>query len=249
VCNLGILQSAKSYYRRKMFHPGIGGIFLNPFYFARKGLSEHIGRLSGRIVGKTLDVGCGTKPYAHLYRSDEYVGLEIDIVANRKEKNADYYYDGKTFPFADNSFDSAVANEVFEHVFDPDRFLNELSRVLRPGGMLLMTMPFVWDEHEQPYDYARYSSFGIKSILQRHGFEVLEQRKSMDDIRALFQLLNMYIYKKTLTGNRWLNVFLVAILMAPLNVLGELCALITPRNADLYLDNIVLARKTRASIV
>jgi len=231
-----------------MFHPGVVGILINPFYFSRKGLSEHIGQLAGHIVGRTLDVGCGTKPYAHLYSSREYVGLEIDTVANRELKKADYYYDGKTFPFANDSFDSAVANEVFEHVFDPDGFLKEVSRVLRPGGTLIMTMPFVWDEHEQPYDYARYSSFGIKAILQRHGFEVLEQRKSMDDIRVLFQLLNMYLYKRTLTRNRWLNVFLVAILMAPFNVLGELCALITPRNADLYLDNIVLARKTRVSI-
>ena len=231
-----------------MFHPGIGGVFLNPFYFARKGLAGHIKQLSKHIVGKTLDVGCGTKPYAHLFTSKEYIGLEIDSVANRKEKKADCYYDGSVFPFADGSFDSAVANEVFEHVFDPDRFLNEVSRVLRSGGVLLMTMPFVWDEHEQPYDYARYSSFGIRSILQRHGFEILEQRKSMDDIRVFFQLLNMYLYKRTLTRNRWLNAMLVAILMAPLNVLGELCALITPRNPDLYLDNVVLARKLQAGV-
>lgn len=238
-----MLERARSYYRRQMFHPEIGGIFLNPFYFARKGLSQHIRQLSGHIAGKTLDVGCGTKPYAHLYRSNEYVGLEIDSVANRHAKRADFYYDGKTFPFADDSFDSAVANEVFEHVFNPDQFLREVGRVLRPGGMLLMTIPFVWDEHEQPYDYARYSSFGIRSLLQQHGFEVLEQRKTMDDIRVIFQLLNAYIYKMTLTNNRWLNLLFAWFFMAPINIVGELCALITPRNADLYLDNVVLARK------
>src|SRR6266705_385063 len=143
-----MLQRARSYYRRQMFHPGVVGILINPFYFSRKGLSEHIGQLAGHIVGRTLDVGCGTKPYAQLYSSREYVGLEIDTVANRELKKADYYYDGKTFPFANDSFDSAVANEVFEHVFDPDGFLKEVSRVLRPGGTLIMTMPFVWDEHE-----------------------------------------------------------------------------------------------------
>ncbi len=106
-----------------------------------------------------------------------------------------------------------------------------------------MTMPFAWDEHEQPYDYARYSSFGIRSLLQQHGFVVLEQRKSVDDVRVIFQLLNAYIYKTTLTRNRWLNLFFVCLFMAPFNLLGEICALITPRNADLYLDNVVLARK------
>lgn len=238
-----MLRILKSYCRRQMFFPGVGGIFLNPFYFARKGLAKHISDLAGRIVGKTLDVGCGNKPYAYLYRSDEYVGLEIDSMANRQAKKADYFYDGNKFPFADESFDSVVANEVFEHVFNPDQFLNEVARVLRPKGMVLMTLPFVWDEHEQPYDFARYSSFGIKSLLQRNGFEVVEQRKSTDDIRVIFQLLNAYIYKTTMTRNSWLNHLLVRVLTAPFNILGELLSWITPRNPDLYLDNIVLARK------
>lgn len=243
MASLSIRDKAKAYYRRQMFHPGVAGIVLNPFYFARKGLSQHIRQLSKHIAGKTLDIGCGTKPYAHLYRSTEYVGLEIDNSANRGANRAEYYYDGTRFPFADHTFDSAVANEVFEHVFNPDQFLREVARVLRPGGTLLMTMPFAWDEHEQPYDYARYSSFGIRSLLQQHGFVVLEQRKSVDDVRVIFQLLNAYIYKTTLTRNRWLNLFFVCLFMAPFNLLGEICALITPRNADLYLDNVVLARK------
>ncbi len=235
--------SLRGYYRHKQFFPGGIGIFINPFYFARKGLAKHISELAKNITGKTLDVGCGTKPYAHLYRSAEYVGLEIDTPANRASKNADYFYDGSQFPFADATFDSMVANEVFEHVFNPDRFLDEAARVLKPGGMALLTLPFVWDEHEQPYDFARYSSFGIKSLLERHGFEIVEQRKSTDDIRVIFQLLNTYIFKKTSTGSAWLRLLMTLLVMAPINILGELLYFITPRNPDLYLDNIVLARK------
>jgi SAM-dependent methyltransferase len=230
-------------YLREAFFPKILGLFINPFYFARKGLARHVTDLAVNITGKTLDVGCGIKPYAHLYGSDEYVGLEIDTVQNRINKHADYYYDGNRFPFDDGSFDSLVANEVFEHVFNPDDFLNETLRILKPHGMVLLTMPFVWDEHEQPYDFARYSSFGIKALLERHGFEVIEQRKSIDDIRVIFQLLNTYIYKKTLTKNPWFRVITTLVLMAPFNVVGELLAIITPRNSDLYLDNIILARK------
>lgn len=238
-----MIRRLKASYRRQMFFPGLAGIFVNPFYFARKGLAKHISELAGHIKGKTLDVGCGRKPYAHLYRSDEYIGLEIDTPQNRAGKKADYYYDGNQFPFGNATFDSMVVNEVFEHVFNPDQFLTESVRILKPGGMVLLTLPFIWDEHEQPFDFARYSSFGIKSLLERHGFEVVEQRKSTDDIRVIFQLLNAYIYKKTVTGSSWVNFLVTLFFMAPFNLLGELLFLITPRNPDLYLDNIVLAKK------
>ena len=222
------------FYHRQAFFPGWPGITVNPFYFARKGLVKHVSELAVHITGKTLDVGCGSKPYEHLYHSDEYVGLEIDSPQCRASKKADYFYDGNVFPFADGSFDSVVANQVFEHVFNPDQFLNEVFRVLHPGGMVLLTIPFVWDEHEQPHDFARYSSFGIRALLERHGFEIVEQRKSMDDIRVIFQLLIAYIYKKTVTRNAWVNLFVMLLLMAPFNLLGELLFLITPRNPDLY---------------
>jgi len=235
--------SFRNYYRRKQFFPTGIGIFINPFYFARKGLAKHISELAVHVTGRTLDVGCGSKPYAQLYRSEEYVGLEIDTPQNRAGKKADHFYDGKLFPFADSTFDSLVANEVFEHVFNPDQFLDEAFRVLKPGGMTLLTLPFVWDEHEQPHDFARYSSFGIRALLEKHGFEIVEQRKSTDDIRVIFQLLNAYIYKMTVTKNAWVNLLTTLLLMAPINILGELLRLITPRNPDLYLDNIVLAKK------
>ena len=239
----GFRDALRNRYTRETFFPTWLSIFINPFYFARKGLARHIRDLGKNITGRTLDVGCGNKPYEHLYASSEYIGLEYDTPENRAAKRADYFYDGETFPFEDASFDSVVATEVFEHVFNPDRFLDEVHRVLRPGGMLLMTMPFVWDEHEQPHDFARYSSFGIRHLLEKHGFEVLEQRKSVDDVRAIFQLINAYIYKKTVTNNGWLNLAATLFLMAPFNLLGEILGFILPRNPDLYLDNIVLARR------
>lgn len=240
----GLSCVLRARYQRESFFPTWLGMFVNPFYFARKGLAVHVRDLGRRISGRTLDVGCGSKPYEQLYGSTEYVGLEYDTPQNRVSKKAEHFYDGELFPFHDGEFDSLVANEVFEHVFNPDRFLDEAHRVLKPGGMVLMTMPFVWDEHEQPHDFARYSSFGIRHLLEKHGFEIMEQRKSMDDIRVIFQMLNAYIYKKTVTDNGWINLVLTTLLMAPFNLVGEILAWALPRNPDLYLDNIVLARRS-----
>lgn len=228
---------------REMFSPGFLGMFVNPFFFARKGLVQHIGDLSQAITGKTLDVGCGSKPYEYLYNTSEYIGLEYYSGTGKKKKSVDFFYDGHEFPFGNNIFDSLVSNQVFEHVFNPEEFLSEIWRVLKPGGHLLMTMPFVWDEHEQPNDFARYSSFGIQAMLEKYGFKIITHRKSTDDVRTIFQMMNTYIYKKTVTSNYWINLFLTIFLMAPFNVLGEMLSYITPKNDDLYLDNIVLAQK------
>jgi SAM-dependent methyltransferase len=232
-----------SLYMTEMHNPGWIAIFINPFYFARKGLYSNIKEIGTHITGKTLDIGCGSKPYEDLYDCSEYIGLEFDTPENRNIKNADFFYDGNQFPFDDNIFDSIVGNEVFEHVFNPDTFLTEANRVLKKDGNLFMTMPFVWDEHEQPNDYARYTSFGIKAILEKHGFKIIRQKKSVNDIRAIFQLLNLYIFKKLVSRSGVLNLFIIVLLIAPLNLLGIFVNFFLPKNPDLYLDNIVLARK------
>lgn len=224
------------------FNPGFLGLILNPFYIARKGLYSEIKNLGKNIKGKTIDIGCGTKPYQNLFISTEYVGLEFDTGIDNTKKKADYFYEGKVFPFRDREFDSAVTNQVLEHIFNPDEFLKEINRVLKPNGKLLLTVPFVWDEHEQPFDFARYSSFGLKALLNKNGFEVLDHKKSVNDYRVLVQLINCYIYKITRKNILLKNLSLIFII-APVTISGILISKILPANNDLYLDNIVLAKK------
>lgn len=228
----------------EQFEPSLLGIFVNPFYIARKGLLKSIASLGQNITGKTLDVGCGTKPYEKYFRSSEYIGLEIETTINRERKKADVFYDGGAFPFKKGEFDSIVTNQVFEHVFNPSDFLNEVNRVLKTDGVLLLTVPFVWDEHEQPYDFARYSSFGIKYVLEQHGFTVQQHLKSVNDVRVIAQLINGYLYKKTV-HNKLLRQFVTLTLMSLITIIASLFAVLLPVNDDLYLDNIVLARKVK----
>ena len=234
------------WHRRQEFQPGWLGWLINPFYFARRGLLAGLKEFFPKIGGAVLDVGCGSKPYRGFLSATSYVGMEFDTPRTRAEFSADVYYDGKTFPFPGETFDSVLCSQVFEHVFTPAEFLLEINRVLRPGGYLLLAVPFVWDEHEQPHDFARYSSFGLRALLSSAGFEVEMQRKSVADARVLFQLLNAYLFKITWTRSRTLNLLAMLLLMAPVNLLGILFGFILPVNADLYLDNIVLARKKTA---
>ena len=114
---------------------------------------------------------------------------------------------------------------------------------MKSSGMICMTIPFVWDEHEQPYDFARYSSFGIKSLLEKHGFHVQKQMKSVNDIRVIFQLSSLFIFKKLVTRSSIINHLMILLLISPLNIIGTLINFILPMNQDLYLDNIILAKK------
>jgi SAM-dependent methyltransferase len=238
-----MIKHIKSAYRRQMFFPGLLGLFVNPFYFARSGLRDAMTEFAPMLSGRLLDVGCGTKPYRSLFAVDTYIGLDIDSETSRKRGIADHFYDGNVFPFADSSFDAVLCNQVLEHVFNPDEFLGEIVRVLKPGGKLLLTVPFVWDEHEQPYDYARYSSFGLRALLEKQGLKVLQHKKLGADASILFQLANAYLFKITQGLPRSFKLLLTASVMAFINVLGLFARRLLPNNPDLFLDHVVLAEK------
>jgi SAM-dependent methyltransferase len=233
----------RQWWRRQQFEPSAAGLLVNPFYFARQGLRAGLGEFLPGLAGAVLDVGCGRKPYRHLTRATRYVGVDIDTPATRALAAADAYYDGRTLPFPDASFDAVLCSQVLEHVFTPAGFLREIHRVLRPGGTLLLATPFVWDEHEQPQDFGRYSSFGLTDLMHQAGFAAEAGRKTCADFRAVTQLASGYLYKVTQTRHTWLKVLVQLALIAPVNVVGGLLAVVLPANPDLYLDNIVLARK------
>ena len=239
-----LITDIKKYTKRQAFSPGILSIFTNPFHFARKGLFESIKSMAFYIKGDVLDVGCGVKPYKDLFNYKSYTGLDYDKKNTNNNQYADILYDGTVFPFDDKSFESCFCSQVLEHVFNPEEFISEINRILKLNGILLLTVPFVWDEHEQPYDYARYSSFGIVSILEKNGFNIMMKKKSVNDIRVVFQILNVYIIKKIVkTKYKYLNILLTVIFISPFNILGTLLKWILPVNNDLYLDNIILCRK------
>lgn len=238
----------KTWFKRQLFMPGLVGWIVNPFFFARRGLWHGLAEFFPVLKGRMLDVGCGRKPYQSLVPASAYVGVDIESEVTRHLGLADVFYDGRILPFGDASFDGVLCSQVLEHVFTPGEFLGEIRRVLRPGGVLLLATPFAWDEHEQPHDFGRYSSFGLRALLERHGFEVVSQRKTCADFRAIVQLTSGALYKVTRTRHRLLNILAQLVLIAPVNLIGGLLALVLPRNEDFYLDNIVLARRRADSL-
>lgn len=225
----------------KDFNPSI----VHPLYIIRKNVYRGVVRHAGKLKGKMMDFGCGSKPYQSLFTSvDEYIGVDYAGEGHSHEnEQIDVFYDGKTIPFPENTFDSVLASEVLEHVFNLEEILKELHRVMKPGGKLLITIPFAWKEHEIPIDFGRYTSFGFRNLLERNGFIVREMDKTTNVVQTLTQLWITYWHSHIFPKMRPFGRVVTPVFSLFSNVFGLTLAKILPKRDDYYLNLIVVAEK------
>ncbi|MBE6094906.1 MAG: class I SAM-dependent methyltransferase [Schwartzia succinivorans] len=222
-------------------------LLTNPFYFVRKNLYFNLKELSGKLRGRVLDFGCGAKPYREFFEHcEEYVGCDIEVSGHsHQSESIDVFYDGKHLPFDDGSFDGVFTSEVFEHIFNLEEIIRELHRCLRDGGLMLVSVPFVWNEHETPYDFGRYTSFGLRDLLKRNGFAVLELRKSTNWVEIVFQMGIEYLrfqLSQVVHSSR-VMLLMQILFIFPISLLGVVCNALLPNSDSLYGDTIVLCEK------
>jgi SAM-dependent methyltransferase len=220
----------------------------NPGYLTRNRLLKGIARYAPVMTGRLLDFGCGSKPYRALFEVDEYIGLDFENPGHpHVNEQIDVFYDGERIPFGDESFDCVFSSEVFEHVFNLPDVLDEINRVLKPGGLLLATCPFAICEHEVPNDFARYSSYGLRYLLKEHGLEMVSQEKAGNSVETVFQLWIMYIHQHIAPVFRRIPVVRSAFRFftyTSLNLWALFLSKALPDRRDLYLNNIIVCKKT-----
>jgi SAM-dependent methyltransferase len=218
-----------------------------PHYLVRNRLLKYVTRLAPELKGRLMDFGCGTKPYYPLFNVDEYVGVDYENPGHpHANEKIDIFYNGKSLPFPDQYFDSVFSSEVFEHVFNLDEMLPEIHRVMKGGAKILITCPFSICEHEVPNDFARYSSFALKHLFIKHGFEVVQQYKTGNSIEAIYQLSLTYIHQHITPHVRKVPVVRSAfrfLVYTSMNLTALLLGKIFPAGMDLYLNNVVLCKK------
>jgi len=118
-----------------------------------------------------LDAGAGEGMYKALFETKKYVSIDLGkIYKTYGDISAISNLD--KIPFSTDQFDLVVCTQVLEHVNDPKSVLNELWRVLKPGSCLWISVPFFFEQHEIPYDYYRYTTFGLKFLLESSNFDV-----------------------------------------------------------------------------
>lgn len=228
-----------------MFNPPWWAIILNPHFLPRRALFRAMRESGPLLSGRVLDVGCGTQPYRELLtHANAVVGLELDTPENRAgKKNVDVFYDGKTLPFPDQSFQGVLCNQVLEHVAEPEQFLDELSRVLAPGGTLVLSVPFVWPEHERPWDNQRFTSYGLIHRLDAANFEIVRHTKLVAGGAALCALVADRINALVSSLPLVFRLACRALVIAPWTLLGCLLLLAEHPENGLFLDNFVVSRR------
>jgi SAM-dependent methyltransferase len=140
-------------------------------------LVDGLKSVDGLFRGSVLDLGCGMKPYQATLGShvSRWVGVDHERTPSGRSK-ADVFGSAMAIPFASGRFDLVLCTQVLEHVPKPVELLCEVHRVLKPGGVVVLTAPQTNPLHEEPHDYHRFTCHGLQWLAQDAGFTAIETR-------------------------------------------------------------------------
>lgn len=156
---------------------------------------RHLPELDTIRSGVVLDVGCADQWVRDRLGGEvDYVSLDHPAIgAVRYAARPRVFGDAQALPVRAASVDAVTMLEVIEHLPDPDRALAEARRVLRPGGILVLSAPFAYPLHDQPHDYRRFTPHGLAWMLSKHGFEMDAARPIGGALAAAALGLNLAI--------------------------------------------------------
>lgn len=184
-------------------------------WIVRKSILDALEVHREQFAGTLLDVGCGKMPYKSRLTSSpgqgiKYVGLDFEVNPIHDNTPDITWKDGK-IPLCDKSVDCAIATEVFEHCSNPESVMKEIYRVLKPGGLLFFTVPFLWPLHEVPYDQARYTPYALEHHLKNSGYKDVKMEALGGWDASLGQMLGLWVRRRQM--NRYTKAILSYTLM------------------------------------
>lgn len=215
---------------RAMMRP-LRGTPLHPQWFMFRDQGRDRQWVADHARGRVLDVGCADGWARDVLAYCDYVGLDYPTTASGLYgTRPQVFADGARLPFGAATFDTVLLLEVLEHVAEAEQVLAEISRVLRPEGVLLISMPFLYPLHDAPHDYRRYTAPGLVHALERAGLQpgpVVVRNGGFKVVALLGAIACAGFVVEALHGQRWKLLFVpLALLAIPLiNVLGWVGAL------------------------
>lgn len=138
---------------------------------------------------KVLDVGAGMAPYRELFADLDYTTVDWAESLHNPDTASDIIAPAHAIPLPDASVDGIVFTQVLEHIPEPGPVLDEFVRLLKPDGTLWLTVPLTWYLHEVPYDFYRYTPWGLRHVLEQAGFEDIDVQPMNDSMGSIAELL------------------------------------------------------------
>jgi SAM-dependent methyltransferase len=153
---------------------------------------------------RVLDAGAGECRFKPVFAHARYVGVDFALGDPRWDySKLDAVGRLEQLPFATSTFDRVISIVVLEHTPEPACVIAEFQRVLAPGGTVHLVVPHMWEEHQRPHDYFRFTSSGIRYLMERAGFNV----RRVDPVGGFFWMLSrrlMGVLSFTQNGWRWI---------------------------------------------
>lgn len=186
-------------------------------------LDRLLHKYSPYYKGVLYDLGCGDQPYKELFlqHADKYVGVEWS--AQGRTNPPDIIADlNQRLDIESDTANTVVSFSVMEHLCEPQIMLNEAFRILKPGGSLILQVPWQWWIHEAPHDYFRYSPYGLRHMLGKAGFQEIKVEAQCGFFTTWIVKFN-YFSNRAIRGPRLLRRFL-KVFLVPFWYLGQLAA-------------------------
>lgn len=173
--------------------------FLDMFS-VRSSIKRMICENASFLHGVVLDVGCGNMPYKQFILSApsnaaQYIGLDLERA--HYGVRPDLVWDGLRIPLQNESIDCVLATEVFEHCPQPEVVMREIHRVLKAGGTLYFTVPFLWPLHEVPFDEYRYTPFALERHLRNSNFDEIKLKALGGWDASLAQMIGLWVRRRS----------------------------------------------------
>lgn len=235
------------------FTDTFGKTIFHPQYIMNSLTGKFIEALKKNGKGKLLDVGCGRSPYKDnvLKYVESYTGVDHPKVAKLYDSinKPDYYADASKLPFTNGSFDTVIMLQVLEYLEKPQLALNELKRVLKKDGTLILTSPFMYPLHDGKYDRNRFTKEGVIKMLQESGFSKVNITVQGNFFDFAIQSFLIFYFKKVMQLSSKKNYRLIAVLLTILGLvttppLNLISILFKPfdKESDFPLDILAIAK-------
>ena len=197
-----------------------------------------------KINSNWLDLGCGMKPYFSSFSKANYTGIDVQTSgASIDMKSPDLYFNGVNIPFPDNHFDGVLCTQVLEHAVDSEFLISECNRVLKPSGTLIVSVPFIYREHEQPFDFRRFTSFGLVKSLEGNGFVVPRKVKCLSELETIATIFCCYISNTYGAKSKLSNRFYSYVVIGPTLILASWLSKHPQKDRDLFCVFFALGKK------